>query len=144
MISTLRIVLMTLSETTYIGEDSDLSAVDYVVVLTKTTISIELLFRTEDKLIAETILPLMVHDICNEIGGDLLQFTTDLRTTASGMKKLGLFDSLQFQKLVIRTKANDSIPDMNDHEEFYEFCVRETQRIFIEQYGIRPEGTRLN
>lgn len=113
---------------------------EYIIVVSKTAISVELLYRTTEQGAADLILHSLLTGMAYRLNKDLGTFVNDVRVTSRGMKNMGFFDSKGFQELVQQTLAQGE-PDEEAAEEFFEYVVNEAP---VVASNLPPAGTTIN
>ncbi len=113
---------------------------EYLVVCTKTAISIELLFKTTDFEPAELIMRTLIEGSAERLRVPEMKFLQDVRKANNAMAFSGFFRSSQFQRLIQQTIENGT-PEDHDTEQFYQYVADNAQ---LAAANAPPPGTKLN
>lgn len=113
---------------------------EYIVVVSKTAISIELLFKTTRHDAANEIMEVMLTGMAERLRRDLGTFVNDVKAASNQMAFAGFFRSPQFLALIAETIA-DGQPTEDSFSGFLEYVADKSQEAV---QNAPPPGTRLN
>ena len=116
------------------------TADEYIVVCTKTAISVELLFKTTDHDSADKIMRTLIEGMAERLRVDQLKLLGDVMRATNAIAFSGFYRSPQFKNLVQQTISHGQ-PNDEDTDRFYQYVADNAAEAAS---NVPPPGTLIN